>query len=92
MFNPLKKLYRKNNLKNSNYDEINTYDKSPSYFFTPKETASILGISTSTLANWRYANKGPTYIKVGNLIRYRKLDIDNWTNQYIQNSNPFDTK
>jgi hypothetical protein len=30
------------------------------------------------LADWRYKGQGPTYIKVGRLIRYRKAALDAW--------------
>lgn len=38
--------------------------------------AARLGISRSTLQSWRYAKRGPRYIKLGRLVRYRKLDVD----------------
>ncbi len=38
--------------------------------------ASRLGISRSTLQSWRYTGRGPRYLKVGRLIRYRGGDVD----------------
>jgi excisionase family DNA binding protein len=38
--------------------------------------ADRLGVSRSTLQSWRYSGRGPRYIKVGRLIRYRNADID----------------
>lgn len=35
-----------------------------------------LDVSRSTLQSWRYAGKGPRFIKVGRLIRYRNTDVD----------------
>jgi len=35
-----------------------------------------LGISRSTLQSWRYAGRGPRFIKVGRLVRYRNADVD----------------
>ena len=43
------------------------------------EMAAIgLSMSTNTLANWRYQDIGPTYIKVGGHVRYRECDIERW--------------
>lgn len=38
--------------------------------------AARLGVSRSTLQSWRYAGRGPRYIKIGRFIRYRNADID----------------
>ncbi len=38
--------------------------------------AARLGVSRATLQSWRYAGKGPRYIKIGRLIRYRAADVD----------------
>ena len=45
---------------------------------TPEQTASYLGTAPQTLANWRVVGRGPKYVRVGKLIRYRLADIDNW--------------
>jgi len=38
--------------------------------------AARLDVSRSTLQSWRYAGKGPRFIKLGRLIRYRNVDVD----------------
>jgi excisionase family DNA binding protein len=38
--------------------------------------ASRLGVSRSTLQSWRYSGRGPRWIKLGRLIRYRTTDVD----------------
>lgn len=38
--------------------------------WSPKRTASYLGLSTGTLANWRYKGQHLRYVKIGNAIRY----------------------
>jgi predicted DNA-binding transcriptional regulator AlpA len=38
--------------------------------------ATQLDVSRATLQSWRYAGKGPRYIKIGRLIRYRATDVD----------------
>jgi predicted DNA-binding transcriptional regulator AlpA len=35
-----------------------------------------LDVSRSTLQSWRYSGRGPRYIKIGRLIRYRNADVD----------------
>lgn len=35
-----------------------------------------LGVSRSTLQSWRYSARGPRFIKIGRLIRYRNVDVD----------------
>lgn len=38
--------------------------------------AARLGVSRSTLQSWRYTGRGPRYLKVGRLVRYRNADIE----------------
>lgn len=38
--------------------------------------AARLGVSRATLQSWRYNGRGPRYIKVGRLIRYRNADVE----------------
>jgi excisionase family DNA binding protein len=38
--------------------------------------AARLGVSRSTLQSWRYAGRGPRFIKLGRLVRYRSTDVD----------------
>jgi excisionase family DNA binding protein len=40
------------------------------------ELAKRLGVSRSTLQSWRYAGRGPRYIKLGRLVRYRSADVE----------------
>jgi hypothetical protein len=35
-----------------------------------------LGVSRSALQSWRYSGRGPRFIKLGRLVRYRIVDID----------------
>ncbi len=45
---------------------------------TPDEVAAYLHVPTKTLAQWRYKRTGPTYQRVGRVIRYRIADVDAW--------------
>ena len=31
-----------------------------------------------TLSQWRYLGRGPRYMKVGRLVRYRRSDVETW--------------
>ncbi len=43
---------------------------------TQKEVKEITGLADSTLEQWRLKGKGPKFIKLGRLVRYRLSDID----------------
>lgn len=42
---------------------------------TNKEAARKLGISHRTLEDWRLTNRGPRFVKLGRLVRYRLDDL-----------------
>lgn len=39
------------------------------------EAAKILYAKPQTLHVWRHQGKGPTYLKIGRLVRYRMSDL-----------------
>lgn len=45
---------------------------------TTKQAAKVLGLSPLTLSTWRCRGQGPKFVKLGNLVRYRKNDLDTW--------------
>ena len=45
---------------------------------TTKEVAEYLDIAISTLMEYRVNRTGPVYIKLGQLVRYRKAYVDEW--------------
>lgn len=45
---------------------------------TPPDLAAELGLPLQTLATWRARGLGPTYLKVGRHVRYRRGDITEW--------------
>ena len=51
-------------------------------FFTPKQAAGILALSTRTLDRYRQRGTGPAYYKLGGRIRYRMKDLTEWTAWY----------
>ena len=42
--------------------------------------AARLHVSRSTLQSWRYTRRGPRYLKIGRLIRYRNVDVTAFLN------------
>ena len=41
-----------------------------------RQVAELLNVSTTLVEQWRASGEGPTYIKMGRLIRYRVEDVD----------------
>jgi len=48
------------------------------HLVTPKELSESSGIPVRTLAQWRYLDTGPAYIKLGGHVRYHPDDIEAW--------------
>jgi predicted DNA-binding transcriptional regulator AlpA len=43
------------------------------------EAAEVLGgVKVQTLAVWRMQGRGPKFIRLGRLIRYRRRDLEAW--------------
>ena len=47
-------------------------------FMTEKEVAGQLNVSLATLRRWRLERRGPQFVKVGALVRYRPEDLEQW--------------
>ena len=45
---------------------------------TEKDLAAALQMQPQSLADWRYRCVGPRYIKLGQLVRYRRSDVEEW--------------
>ncbi len=43
-----------------------------------KELAEYIGVTQTTLRQYRIDGCGPAYIKFGNRVRYRISDVENW--------------
>lgn len=52
---------------------------SPTSLIKDTEAAKRLGLEVTTLRRWRWASKGPAFVKVGYAVRYDPAVID----QYI---------
>lgn len=43
---------------------------------TEHEVAQAYGLKVQTLRSWRYRGKGPAYVKMSAMVRYRATDIE----------------
>lgn len=50
----------------------------PDEVLTAAELSAELKIPEATLAQWRYLNRGPRYLKLGAHVRYRRSDVNAW--------------
>ncbi len=44
----------------------------------PDDLAHRWALTTKTLANWRSRGTGPTYVKVGGMVRYSMADVESY--------------
>jgi len=47
-------------------------------FMTEKEVAGQLNVGLASLRRWRLEGRGPQFVKVGALVRYRPEDLEQW--------------
>jgi hypothetical protein len=45
---------------------------------TEDEVSRALNVSIAALRRWRLEQRGPVFIKVGSLVRYRPEDLEVW--------------
>jgi len=56
---------------------------------TEQDVAKLLHVSLASLRRWRLLDRGPRFIKVGALVRYRPEDLEAWlAGQPIGGSGP----
>jgi predicted DNA-binding transcriptional regulator AlpA len=53
-------------------------DLARSKLLDEKELAALLGVSVSTVRNWRYSLQGPPVQKVGRSVRYDLAECEAW--------------
>jgi excisionase family DNA binding protein len=49
-----------------------------SNLLTERDVAQQLQVSLASLRRWRLENRGPRFVKVGSLVRYRQDELENW--------------
>jgi len=47
---------------------------------TERDVAKLLRVSLAAVRKWRLQERGPKYLKIGSLVRYRRSDLDVWLN------------
>jgi hypothetical protein len=55
-------------------------------FYTPRQAAEILEISTRTLANKRALGNGPPFLKLGGVIRYPIDAFETYLNKHLHHN------
>jgi predicted DNA-binding transcriptional regulator AlpA len=46
----------------------------------PIEVAKHLQVSVACVRRWRLERRGPRFLKIGALVRYRPEDVEDWIN------------
>lgn len=57
-----------------------TTETTISELLTEHDLAAELQMRPQSLADWRHRGKGPAYVKLGQLVRYRRSDVESWLN------------
>jgi predicted DNA-binding transcriptional regulator AlpA len=52
------------------------------------QAATMLGCTTAALARWRKEHKGPAYVRVGRLVRYRQTAVLSWIEEHTVHAEP----
>lgn len=50
----------------------------PHTLLTETDVSKQLRVSLAALRKWRVSKRGPQFVKMGPLVRYRQGDIDSW--------------
>ena len=69
--------YRNNESDLSQQEESMPSDEQTE-LLTQETLAVELKMKPQSLADWRHRGKGPNYVKLGQLVRYRRSDIELW--------------
>lgn len=49
---------------------------SQSAYLDTRQAAELTGIAAHTLECWRRDGEGPAYVKLGRMVKYRRVDLD----------------
>ena len=56
--------------------------------YSTAEISEMYGLGKSYLRKLRQLRKGPKYLKLGRMVRYRKEDVEDWLNTALVEVNP----
>jgi hypothetical protein len=45
---------------------------------TEEQVSKLLHVSVASLRRWRLERRGPAFIKIGSLVRYKPEDLEQW--------------
>lgn len=60
----------------------------PDCLLTEVHAADVLSLSVRTLQAWRMNGVGPSFVRAGRAIRYRKGDLADWVRANTQSTLP----
>jgi len=66
----------------------NQTSTTPREYLNAEQTANLLQIPERTLADWRYRDIGPAFVRTGRSVRYRRSDLDAWLEARTQRPDP----
>jgi predicted DNA-binding transcriptional regulator AlpA len=52
----------------------------PDSLLTEIELSKHLHVSVACVRRWRLERRGPRFLKIGSLVRYRPDDVEDWLN------------
>jgi predicted DNA-binding transcriptional regulator AlpA len=50
------------------------------------DLSELIDVPLKTLADWRARGTGPTYVRVGQQVRYRPADVERWLEEQTARS------
>ncbi len=50
--------------------------------FDERSAANVLSCSVALLRKWRLFREGPSYVKIGRLVRYRQDDLNTYLDSH----------
>jgi excisionase family DNA binding protein len=56
----------------------------PLYMLSTQEAAQALGLQKQTLETWRSQSRGPKFVRLGALVRYRSTDLLAWLEAQVE--------
>ena len=66
---------------------VTTYHEAPlPTLLTSRDVAALLGLKDRTIDMMRVTGKGPVFLKIGRLVRYRLSDVETWLAQQVRTS------
>jgi predicted DNA-binding transcriptional regulator AlpA len=75
-----------NSIRKLGYDIVTAGSLADSHLLDVEDVARILKCSRSILNKWRLLGKGPRFVRVGALVRYRPADVQAFIAEGVRTS------